>query len=887
MHPLTAELPMFVNKKTHFFILRVLLVVFVTISIIGCTDGSDGTAQTKGNIDTYIDNAVDYQQKSQYKAAVIEARNAIQQFPENARGHRTLANILLEIGQPRQAINILEPLEQKDSETALLLAKSYLEVGKIRSAREMLTGRLPLQGSPTVELTIMQARLSLAERDYASATTLFNQALAADAANIEALLGLAGAALGELEYATARERLEEILTLDTDNSKALLMISRMEGRAGDLDKEESYLMQIISTLPSADLITPLRYAVLVSLRDNLTKQGKVNEALIYSAIIAESLPDADEYMVQMQSVIGLLEAGDFEEARQSLEELKARKPGSEQVTTMLAVVDFLQGDDEAAAIKFEDVIDPETSSPTTLQLYAITELRLNPPEKVIERLWKDIDSANDSRLNALYAVALASSGKLADSEKYFLRSVELEPDRGRLYLPLAQLYNLQGKTREALESLQTAFEKEPADPMVQRALVAQYLANDNPGAADEMIKSITSTFPENQQTQLIAANYYLQRQELASGEAALKRVLKLGPSRIAQHQYARVLIQKEQYSAAADEYRDLISQNGDDSNAYKGLITTFELLKEVDKGLAEVESLHEAGTTTTHALVLSEYYGRNGLLRQSEEWLEKYEGPSTPQSIRVSEFLIISKARVKLADNDLAAAYGLLVDGLINHPDSARILASLITLQIRDRKLDEAQNYLEQLTALSTEPIVLILRGDLEAARGNFLAAREAYTSAWEQAPTDQTAFKLFGSLQSGKRTPEEIVAFLNEWLQRLPESNVAAITKAGFLLSTGELEQAQTDYQSLIEQNSDNVIALNNIAWTYGEKELDKALAASQAAYKLASDRPEIIDTYGWFLFKSGDTQQAVALLQEAAGLAPDNEEIKNHLIEASAAMD
>ncbi|MDA0273159.1 MAG: tetratricopeptide repeat protein, partial [Proteobacteria bacterium] len=361
--------------------------------------------------------------------------------------------------------------------------------------------------SAKAEFMLLGGRLALASGDYEKALSSFNEILELDPNNIDAHLGLTSAALSESDFITAHEELDQILALDPANGEALLVLSRLEKQAGDLEQEEEYLQQAIAGLPSTDIMTPLRYAVLVGLRDNLTKQGKSNEALIYQGIIAESLPDADQNTEEMQAAFELLQGGDFVNARQALEELLERAPGSEQIISMLAVIIAQEGKDEAASLKFEDIIDSETSSPIALQLFSLTELRLNKPEKVIELLSKDIDSSNDGRLNALYAVALASSGQLDESEKYFLKSIIWEPNNGRLYLPLVRLYNIQGKAKEALKTLQTAFEKAPEDSLIQRSLIAQHLTADNKAAADSLVAKIVVDFPESQESQLLVANF--------------------------------------------------------------------------------------------------------------------------------------------------------------------------------------------------------------------------------------------------------------------------------------------------------------------------------------------------------------------------------------------
>lgn len=873
------------HAKTIFSPIRVLAMLFTAMLVLsGCS--SDDEADAPVNIDSFIANAKESRSKGQFQAAIIESRNAIQAAPGDQRPYREMAKTMLEIGQQRQAIKTLEPITEPDAQTALVLVKAYIETGKVRSAGELLNSAILEGERGSIEYRHLQAMITFAQRDFEGAADLFSDLIPEEPSNADLHLGLIGALLAQSDIPSARDKLNELLAIDPQNSDAFLILSRLEQQAGDLVAEEEYLMQAIGSLKSTDIITPVRYSILVGLRDNLTKQGKTSEALLYAGLIAETIPSADVNQQQIQAAIELLEQGDYEEARAQLDEIIGRSPGAEQATTLLALIDYLQGDDEAASLKFENVIDPETSSPVALQLFAVTELRLNQPEKVIERLSKDIDASNDSKLNALYAVALASSDRLEESEKYFKKSIVWEPENGRLYLPLARLYNQLGRPDEALTTIKTGFEKQPEETLVQRSLIAQLISMDRGAEASSIVEDIQKQFPDDQNVALLAANYYLQTGDLKKGEKALEKVLKLGPSVIAEHQKARIQLQKKEFDKALASYTALIGKNSEDENAYKGLMTAYELKDESSKGVDELKTIYSKNKSNALALVLSEYFGRNGDLAQAEYWLSQYSGETTPQQVRLAESLIISQARASLADGESENGLSILTEGLEKYPDSSRILASIVTLKINDDELEEANSYLNLLENISDEPIVNVLKGDLELAKGNLLAAKEAYSAAWERTPNDQIAFKLFSVLQSAKRTPEEIGEFLDEWLQKIPQSQVAGVTRAGFHYSIGNLETAKTAYQALIEANPNNVIAHNNLAWIYSDAEADKALISGEIAYKLAPTRPEIMDTYGWFLLKNGQAAKAAEVLREAVKLAPDNAEIVGHLKEAEAAL-
>src|SRR5205814_9945182 len=49
--------------------------------------------------------------------------------------------------------------------------------------------------------------------------------------------------------------------------------------------------------------------------------------------------------------------------------------------------------------------------------------------------------------------------------------------------------------------------------------------------------------------------------------------------------------------------------------------------------------------------------------------------------------------------------------------------------------------------------------------------------------------------------------------------------------------------------------------------------------AHELLGQDPAMGDTFGWVLYKRGDYQQALPILQESAGKAADNPEIQFHL--------
>ncbi len=99
------------------------------------------------------------------------------------------------------------------------------------------------------------------------------------------------------------------------------------------------------------------------------------------------------------------------------------------------------------------------------------------------------------------------------------------------------------------------------------------------------------------------------------------------------------------------------------------------------------------------------------------------------------------------------------------------------------------------------------------------------------------------------------------------------------------QLEQndaAIARYESILAKQPDQTEVLNNLAWLYIDKNLDKAQLLAKRAYQLDSNDYRILDTYAWILLKSNQAAAAVPLLKRALREKPDDPTIKQHYAEA-----
>ena len=71
------------------------------------------------------------------------------------------------------------------------------------------------------------------------------------------------------------------------------------------------------------------------------------------------------------------------------------------------------------------------------------------------------------------------------------------------------------------------------------------------------------------------------------------------------------------------------------------------------------------------------------------------------------------------------------------------------------------------------------------------------------------------------------------------------------------------------------------NIAWVDAQenKDLDVALGMAQKAKSLMPEVPSITDTLGWVMYKRGNYDSAVPLLEECVLKSPDSAKFRFHL--------
>jgi Flp pilus assembly protein TadD len=123
--------------------------------------------------------------------------------------------------------------------------------------------------------------------------------------------------------------------------------------------------------------------------------------------------------------------------------------------------------------------------------------------------------------------------------------------------------------------------------------------------------------------------------------------------------------------------------------------------------------------------------------------------------------------------------------------------------------------------------------------------------------------------------------AVLEQGLKANPNHPDLLYEKATILYSAGDVAGAETVYRQVLRQVPDHIGALNNLAASILDsgKEPESARPLVERARAKAPNDPSVLDTYGWFLLRTGDRANAIRALESVAKAIPKDGTVQYHL--------
>jgi len=878
--------------------------IFLALIVLGLLAGGGGVAWFKfmRPVDPFA-AAKAAMERGDVRAAQIELRNTVRKDPNNAEAHFRLGVVQLRMGDPVSAERSLRLALDNGFDprpVRPLLAQTYMAQGKFKDLlRDFpLDGLAPEQKGPMQVLRGM-AHLQLGEMDPAFQN--FTEAERAMPQAAEPVLAAARVLMARRDFAGAEARVDRALTLNAKSADALVLKAQLLNLRGDRRNALSALDSAVQFAPGMLAARLERANLLVALGDDAKAKEDVTAVLrmeprsaggIYlQAVIAaraREFPAADAALTQIQNILGRFPRGYY----------------------FQAVVKFNMGQAEQANEAATRFLSRNPRDPDGLKLMARIQMAGQRPQEAIDLLAKAEEEGvkADGEMLDLLGRAYAQAGKPQQALAALERAAAIAPDSADILTRLAAIRLGLGDAAGAAKDLEQSAELAPKRVDTGEALIVAALANGEVDRAAAALDRVKQTGVRSENIAILEAMVRAGQLNFEAAKAAYVNVLREYPASTRARMNLARLAMMESNAQEAEQYLvEILRQEPANEAALTVLLQLLLADGKVERAIGYVETARAAapGNNGITAL-LADLYMRNKEARKALDMIEAAQKDQPPVPA-----LIMARARAQVAlgllreaqeafrgvlaanpndanarralvelmlrDNSADAAKALLRDGLAQTPGNPALLQTLVAIDLKEGTPEKALATLAELRQDPRNvPGTRGLKGDILMTANRPQEAVLAYIEESQASPTPDLVQRTVAALNAAGR-PAESAKLLREWLAKNPGDQQARLTLIGLDLAARRLDEAEKLLNELLEKQPGNVIALNNLAWLYHQKNDERARAMAQRAY-LLGPTAHVADTFGWILTTQGDAALALPLLRQAARELPREPSVQYH---------
>lgn len=609
---------------------------------------------------------------------------------------------------------------------------------------------------------------------------------------------------------------------------------------------------------------------------NVESQLKAGQMLLLARQFEEAKGRADRILandpknLQAQILRGTALAGlkDLDSAIAQMEEAIKLDPDRSSTYDNLGALQLAKGDREEAEEAFKKAVEIDGTSVTArlaLATFYLSTKRATETERaLLEAL--QLDAANPTANRALALFYLASH-RAPEAEPYLKTFADVSKTVGAR-LGLADYYTQMNRLSDAVPILNTVdVEDSQAFAGAQSRLAAIEYARGQKVDANTRLNGLLARQPKYLTGLLLKARFLLAERQVDGALAHAKAATQADPSSAqAQFFLGKVYAASGRHDEASKAFSEVLKLNPRATAAQIELSRVQLAAGKVDASVEAARQALRGQPDNPDARLLA----ARGLIARRE--LAQAE---TELKVLVAKYPNVSAVHsqiglLNLAKGDRVAATRAFERALALDGHSLEALSGLVRLDLAAKKTAEGRARVEaKLTQTPSDARLLLLAAGTYAVTGDPGRAEQALQRAIEIDPANAQAHVMLGQLFMSEQKWEQAKAEFEVLAKRGPSNDgTAAQTMVALILQAqNRLGEAQSEYEQVLSVSPRTIVAANNLAWLYAERDgnLDVALALAQTAAQQAPDRPEINDTLGWIYYKKDLPTKAIAALQRS----------------------
>jgi tetratricopeptide (TPR) repeat protein len=636
-------------------------------------------------------------------------------------------------------------------------------------------------------------------------------------------------------YDKAKLSYLNVLRLDQKNALAF-------ERIGAMWQEDGAPLRAGAFLAKASELDPKNAQNRIRLARCYVATGRFADAKKEALKVLEQVPDNGDAIIVLTEAMRSKE--DIEAAGEQLQKF----PKKNDVSFYLASANLFssRGDLAAAGNALRQALTADPKSSTAHMAMGDLVLFQKDQKQAGEEFKKAADLAPLRSIERLkYAAFKSATGDAEEVRKISTEMTKKAPD----YLPgwtlLAEGAFKDKKYDEALSVLENVFGRDAENIDGRRLQSDVLLAKGDTKKAVDVLERLDQTYPDAPIIKWQLARAYLQNKNMNQAKVALDQAVSINPN------YDDAVLMLAQVNLSTGHAEPVIEP------------MTRLLKKHPD--------LRNA------ALLLAGAYGSLDRFDDAAVVLQE-QARLTPQDPQPQIALGMTYRQAKRNDEARQA----FEKAAQLAPDNLFVVDQLVDLDLLDKHFDAARQRIRRQSQKTPNlPAAHFWEGKILAAEGKWDLAEAELQRTLQIDPNFSAAYDLLVQTYLATNKLPQAVSQLQGLLSKNPNNTPSLMTLALVYERMKDFPKARDAYEKLLSIEPNFVPALNNLAYLYTEQlnNLDKAYDLARKARELLGQDAAVGDTFGWVLYKRGDYQQALPVLQESAGKAADNPDIQFHL--------
>jgi tetratricopeptide (TPR) repeat protein len=587
-----------------------------------------------------------------------------------------------------------------------------------------------------------------------------------------------------------------------------------------------------------------------------------------------------------------------EQARKKAQEVLAASPNNADALESLALAELRLEESGDAVEHLQKALEAAPQHLNASMTLALVKLRDNDQAGAEEVMLKSVAGAPRSAEH-VYALGRFYNliRKPEDAEKAFRKALELDPKYGPALIALANLLYRTGRMDEAGQW----FERASALPGKQyRPLHAIFLFKS--GKSDAAIAEFERLYKADlksreDRTRLISAYFQLGRR--ADAEKVLTDALKTNPNDTdALTQRAELNVIQGKYKEAETDLTEVLRNKPNSPEAHAVMAKVHEARGNSQR---QLEELTEALRLNPKALAvrvrLANALTRNNAAKRALEVLDQTPGQDKQSLAVIAErntawwtlgdlaemrkgidqglaisrtpALLLQDGMLKLREKDYQGGRASLEELLKQSPEEWKALDAIAISYVEEKKMAEGTAVVRQHTSqMPKSAAAQLFLATWLFRTGDKAGARAAFQAAKSLAPNSAGADLGLAQLDANEGKLESARGIFTAVVAREPLNIGARLGAAQIDVQTGRTDEAIDHYERILQMDSGNAIALNDLAYLLADtgKDPDRALMLAQKVKAMAPGNLTVEDTIGWAYYKKGLYRASLDYLGKAA---------------------